>query len=216
MVDKKRNFLREGQEQNERNDVMREWVRARIAVARDAISAHQILRHFGVNLRQGGDDHEEQFSCPFHGEDTKPSARVYPSDARSGSHVWCFVCNERWDIFALWKKFKGQDDTKFTTLLFQLEKEFALSVPEGPELGSYGERVVPDTREFDELEQNYRTCETRLRHAKHAFAMQGFLVIGSLLDRIRYHLDSRLGDPPALKAQMRQILDKIGEKERQS
>lgn len=39
-----------------------------------------------------------QISCPFHGKDAHPSARVYP-DTNS---FRCFVCSKSWDVVGFW------------------------------------------------------------------------------------------------------------------
>lgn len=44
----------------------------------------------------GGLDEQEQLSCPFHGADTKKSARYYQ---RTDS-FYCWVCRKTWDLFS--------------------------------------------------------------------------------------------------------------------
>jgi len=39
---------------------------------------------------------EVQFSCPFHGRDNKPSARLY----KSTKTCYCWVCKKRWDVIS--------------------------------------------------------------------------------------------------------------------
>jgi hypothetical protein len=45
---------------------------------------------------------EQQISCPFHGPDSKPSARYYP-DSNS---MYCFTCKESWDTVSFIMKEK--------------------------------------------------------------------------------------------------------------
>jgi hypothetical protein len=39
---------------------------------------------------------EAQFKCPFHGQDTKPSARYY----RATQSCWCWACQKKWDVIS--------------------------------------------------------------------------------------------------------------------
>ena len=39
-----------------------------------------------------------QISCPFHGDDTHPSARVYPDD----NFFRCYFCSKSWDVVSYW------------------------------------------------------------------------------------------------------------------
>jgi len=196
----------------ERNEQYREWVRQRTDTLKSNVSAHDVLRRFGVDLRYGGSEAEEQISCPFHGRDTDPSARVYPESARSASHVWCFVCQERWDIFALWKKFNNETDARFTAVLLGLEKAFGIITPEGPQVDWSSRRRAGPTEEEEAVISLLRVCESRLRQAKSDFDMRGFLTVGKLLDGLHFNVTNRTIDPEEADKRARLILDKIGEK----
>lgn len=202
---------REALRDAERNDQYREWVRQRTEVLKSSVTAHDLLRHFGVMLRYGGSDNEEQISCPFHGKDTDPSARLYPESARSASGLWCFVCQERWDIFALWKKFNNDPDAKFTQVLFGLEKAFGIITPEGPAADWTYKKAGPTEEEEDVLAL-LEVCESRLRQAKPAFDMRGFLLVGKLLDGLHVGVQERTVATEDADKRARLILDKIGEK----
>jgi hypothetical protein len=200
-----RDYYREAETELAQSDASRRWVRARIDAIHERITAHDVLRRFGVALRYGS-DRREQFSCPFHGVDTQPSARVYPVSDRSPSHAWCFVCQERWDAITLWKKFTDFEGA-FTQLLASIEKEYGLSPPEAPP--SEGRKSDPERIALQEL---FDVCESRLQSAKSAFDMRGFLVMGSILDRLHSQVESN--EVPLRKAArvLRQVLAKIAEK----
>jgi hypothetical protein len=191
-----------------RSEGIRRWISARIEQIHSNITAHDVLRRNGVNLKQGASDREEQFPCPFHGHDNKPSARVYSSSNRGPSHVWCFTCHERWDAIALWKKFSGTE-SKFTYLLTQIERDFGLPTPEAPPMED-----EPDDAEAVELELLFGVCERRLKAAKSAFDMKAFLTVGSVLDRLFSGVENGTVNYETAKAALRRVLDKIGEKER--
>lgn len=204
--------FREALRKAEKNEVYSEWVRQRADTLRSGVSVHDVLRHFGHDLKYAGEDHEEQISCPFHGEDASPSARVYPGDARSPSHIWCWVCNERWDVFSLWKKFQGNTDEKFTAVMLGLERAFGIITPEGPKMDYKSSRQQGPTEEEHEVLDLLALCERRLREAKPKFEMKGFLVVGRLLDQLHAAMVARTIDVVGAEQRARALLDKIGEK----
>lgn len=195
----------------ERSESYREWVRQRTETLKQAVSAHDVLRHFGVQLKYSGDDNEEQISCPFHGQDADPSARLFPADARSSSRLYCFVCQERWDIFALWRKFQAQDDLRFTAILLGLEKAFGIPTPEAPKLDWEGKKSGP-TEEEHALFDLLAVTERRMRQAKPHFEMKGFFIVSKLLDHLHNEVQQREIDVDVADQRARAILDKIGEK----
>jgi len=106
------------------------WITARVERAREVVTAFDLLSRYGVTLPRGYDS-TQQIPCPFHG-DKRPSCRVYDSTAGQPSHVWCYVCNERWDVIRLFSKFENIESDKFTRVLTLLEKAFDLPpLPEG-------------------------------------------------------------------------------------
>jgi len=205
-----RDYQREAAGEVARTEGMRRWIAARIDQIHANLTAHDVLRRNGVNLKQGASEREEQFSCPFHGKDNKPSARVYPSSARGASHVWCYVCQEKgWDCITLWKKFSGFEG-RFTALLAQIERDFGLPTPEAPPAGV----EEPDDTESDELAEMFEICERRLKSAKGAFDMRGYLTVGSVLDKLYSGVENGQVTPQAAKGALQRVLDKIGEKKR--
>jgi hypothetical protein len=197
-------------EDKERNELFILWIRQRADALRNKVSAQDVLRHFGVDLKRGGSDSKEQICCPFHG-DKDPSARVYAAEGRSPSGVYCWVCRKRWDIFGLWKEFNGDPEMKFTTVLHGLERAFGLETPEAPDRnGVYLPRGPTEEEQgvLDLLE----VCEKRLRMAKSHFELQGYLAVGRLLDILHYQMNNKLTDPEDVETRARMILDKVGEK----
>lgn len=186
------------------------WMRARIETIHRTVSASDVLRRNGVRLQYG--DRREQFSCPFHGRDNKPSARIYPEVPGKPSHVWCFVCQERWDAIALWRKFEGHEkDVSFGRVLREIERAYGIVPPEGP---PPEEAESEDVSAFVEVMRLYEVCERRLRAAKPLFDMRGYLILGTILDRLCARVDERKTTPEKAKETIRVVLDKIGAKER--
>ncbi len=208
-----RNYRKEAAQEDAARKVWVEWLQRRVETINQKVSAHDVLRHGGVSLMTEG---EEQFSCPFHGADNKPSARVYPEDARSRSHAWCFVCQERWDVIALWKKFNPADGKTFSRVLREIEQAFGITAPEMPSGASVRESTSDASLEaFDAL---YRAAESRLLGSREAYRhlddMAGYLSAGQVLDKVRHHVDSRRMKPTRGEEILRQLLERIAVKVR--
>jgi len=121
------------------------------------------------------------------------------------------VCQERWDIFSLWKKFQAQDDLRFTQVLFGLERAFGILTPEAPEMSREVKSRGP-TEEEQEVLQLLEVCERRLRQAKPFCEMVSFLRMSQVLDALHYKVSTRDLAPATAKGVSKALLDKIGEK----
>jgi hypothetical protein len=194
----------------------RAWVRKRIDNIHENVTAYEILQRGGVDLNKS-DGEEEQFSCPFHGEDRRPSARVYPTEGGRPSHAWCFVCQEKnWDAIGLWRKFNGEEDKPFTQTLSEIERAYGLKTPE-----LHFEAILEDAPREDPSAEKVRillqTCENCLRRARPAYRelrdLNGYLTIGSVLDRVYYQWDKRQLEVEKVLAILQKMLGKITEKE---
>lgn len=188
------------------------WLKQRVAEINRRVTAHEVLRRGGVSIE--GDD-VEQFSCPFHGVDTKPSARVYPSDARSPSHAWCFVCQERWDVIALWKKFHPGDKS-FSRVIKEIESAFGIAASEMPKDAIFVSNKGSESLEaFDTL---CRAAEGRLLEVRGEYRrledLKGYLAAGQILDRLRFQVDNSRMDPEKGQKVLEKLLEKIAAKVR--
>jgi hypothetical protein len=189
------------------------WVDQRKEALLEKVSAHDVLRYFGVDLKFGGDHQEEQICCPFHG-DSNPSARVFPDIGGRPSHVFCYVCRGKgWDIFALWKLFNSDPEMKFTAVLRGLEKAFGLTTPEAPDMSRDPIQQGPTEEELVVIKL-LDACENRLRNNKAVFALEAFLKIGKLLDQLHYQVELQLINLDEAEERIRQVLAKISEKVR--
>lgn len=204
-----RDFRSEAEQEVRRSEAFRQWVSMRVEAIHDKVSPEDVLGRYGVSLRHGG-ARAEQFSCPFHGKDNKPSTRFYPAEGRKPSGVWCFVCQERWDAIALFRKFE-QLEGPFTRVLASIEKAFGLPTPEVP-------REAIDSNREDPLETEVRllteVCERRLRGAKPRFSLESYLRVGSVLDRLDFQLRQGKRTGAEALGVLRKLLEKVGERER--
>jgi len=194
---------------------MRQWLQERVKNVHQHVSAYDVLRRGGVEVKQSGDNEEEQFSCPFHGSDRKPSARVYPESGHAHSHAWCFVCQEKhWDVIGLWRKFNGGEDKSFSRILTEIEQTYGLTPPPMPrQATSYQEVKATSMELFDAF---CESCERRLRGTRGSYyKLQdpvGYLSAGQVLDKLRYRVDRKLTPPEKGKEILRQLLDRIAAK----
>ena len=203
-----RNFQDDAYAEHARHLAIKQWLSARAEAIRQSVSAYDVLSRNGVSLRKSGQQ-QEQISCPFHGSDTNPSARYYPENTKGYSGVWCFVCREKgWDAIGLWKKFSGE--TKWSRVLFSMERAFGLPTPEFD--------APPPEEEYDpllaEVESLLDACENRLIRERDRFDMGSYLKLGSILDRIRSQVDKGGLPLPKAREVLAQVLTKIGEKVR--
>jgi len=204
-----RDYQQEAYAEHERNLAIQQWMKDRVANIHANITAADVLVRNGITLHKNGHQ-QEQISCPFHGEDRKPSARYYPQNNNGSSSVWCFVCREQWDAIGLWKKFNGE--SKFSELLFNIERAFGISPPESRLPTAIVEEEYDPLQE--EVKSQFEACESRLRQERDQFEMETHLKLGSIVDRLRYAHENNLLPLEEVKLRLDQVLDKIGEKVR--
>lgn len=175
----------DGLAEQSRRTAIHEWNKRRLANLHAHVSAADVLIRHGVSLQRNGEQ-PEQISCPFHGNDKKPSAKYFPADGNKHSSVWCFVCHEQWDALTLWKKFNGTE--RFTEILWQLERAFGVTPPEA---NGIPEAEEPYDPMVDEVRQLFEVAERRLREYRDLFALEAHLKLGQILDHTQFYLDSR-------------------------
>jgi len=69
---------------------------------------------------------EEQYSCTFHGEDRKKSARYY----RETDSCYCWTCKRRWDIYSYLQQ---KEAMTFFQVLDYLVKTYAIKTKDLPD-----------------------------------------------------------------------------------
>lgn len=195
-----------------------EWMALRVAQVHRNVSAFDVLGRRGVGLVSTS-GRAEQFSCPFHGVDRRPSARIYPETARSPSHAWCFVCQERWDAISLWRKFNGDnEDVPFGRTLTEIEQAFGLPKVEIPTELRATTESFEESKGFLAFLALLEACERRLKLAYPSYRKLGdrlgYLSASSLLDKVLYRVEQRLVAPEKGEEVLRQLLTRIGDKVR--
>jgi hypothetical protein len=200
-------YEEEARREIEQQEGFRRWIADRITVIHATVTASDILQRNGVKLRYGG-QRAEQIFCPFHGNSKTPAGRYHPADARKPDHVWCFVCNQQWDAITLFKKY-AEYTGKFSGLLRMIERDYNITPPEMP-------TTVPDDepaeQELAEVLALLDTCERCLKRGQRAFDLRGYLILGSVLDKLSFGIDAGTLPMPKARETMRRVLDKISEK----
>lgn len=197
------------------SEARKAWFAQRVAAIHERVTAYEVLRLNGIDLNQSSDDQAEQISCPFHGADAKPSARIHPEEGDNHSHVWCYVCQvPGWDAIGLWRKFNN--DCSFGQALSGLERAFGLTTPEAPKEGFKEPEVDEDLERF---KRHYMAAESRLKSLlgdfKRIDGMDIYLKAGRILDRTKFRVDKKAW--PARKGleALSKMLERIGEKVRE-
>ena len=68
-------------------------IREKLAAVKTSVKIVDVLRHHGINVPDGIN---QQISCPFHGIDSHPSARVYTQT----NTIFCWTCHSLWDVIS--------------------------------------------------------------------------------------------------------------------
>jgi hypothetical protein len=76
---------------------------------------------------------EVQFKCPIHGQDNKPSARLY----NSTKSCYCWVCRKSWDVVSFTRDMEKLSFTETLQYMVNLHKVDTSSIPDGPNLDPY-------------------------------------------------------------------------------
>ena len=204
-----RDYHKEAEQEDSQKKLRKAWVQTRVEAILNRVSAFVILRRYNAQLQQSGENRIEQISCPFHGKDNKPSARIFPASAKGPSHVWCYVCQERWDAIGLWRKY-NDDTVPFTRSLMELERAYGLPTPEIPNVIDMRDAIRK--QEYEELEKLLNIAERRLFNARDAFDMKAYLTLGSVLDKLHSRFEAETLQGISFRATIRKILDKIGDR----
>lgn len=189
-----------------------EWYRRRVEEVLQKVSAFDILRRNGIRIKQVSETRAEQIHCPFHGADNKPSARVYPDNARRASHIWCYVCQKSWDAIGLHMGFQS---LKFSQALSDLERNYGIEVPEMPK-DLEGLVEQPPDEALEQFYVLFEVSERRLKLARPSYKalqdLQGYLTASSVLDKVLHRVENRRISPDRGVEVLHQLLGKVSAK----
>ena len=98
-------------------------VRDKLQAVKTTVKMVDVLRMHGIIVPA---DAQSQISCPFHGADTHPSARVYAQT----NTLFCWTCHKLWDVIAAEMQFTG---SSLTDAVDALIVTFVVPVAEQPQ-----------------------------------------------------------------------------------
>jgi len=188
-----------------------EWVARRIMAVRESFSAFDALMERGIDTIPD-DSTPTQISCPFHGQDNRPSARFYPRSGGKHDYVRCFKCRENWDSIALYGKFQG---LRFMDALVELERRFHLKIPkrpEGPEIvepTDRGSSYVSD--KWADTPRMIAMLEAKLLRIRDKCNLTDFIKFCRVLDAIDWDYEKIQKTVPEMTAALRKLMDRMDE-----
>lgn len=122
---------------------------------------------------------EEQFSCPFHGVDRKPSARYY----KLTDSAHCFTCHESWDIFSYTMK---DEVMSFREAVNSLIKRYHVDLSKLPDIAESSQtrkfgrdRVKVDNRKLhtEKIQQAIQALRDELDFEKYRKMVFAFMLL---------------------------------------
>lgn len=116
---------------------------------------------------------EVQFQCPFHGEDRKPSARLY----RSTKSCYCWFCKKRWDTISFImekERLKFIDALKFIISKYKLDVS---SIPDEPDIRIKKPSVSLQEVELKRIEDNIRDLRKKTNFEKYRALVSAWYMI---------------------------------------
>ena len=96
-----------------------EYWKKRIDNINSGVRLRSLIDYFNIDCQSEGEI--TQVHCPFHGYDAHASARIYESNS-----MYCWVCNNNWDVIAFIKDFKN---IKFKDAIIFLEDMYSIQKP---------------------------------------------------------------------------------------
>lgn len=152
-------------------------MRDRILNIKDRINMTDLLSRLDL-LPYSGAAEEFQMRCPFHGQDSKPSARIYRN-----ALFKCFACGVAYDIVSFYSEFKkvGLKDA-----CYLLEKEFGVEwdhTESGPNVSPKSRSVENPTARQVKIEDLVRITEKQIMERKHELGLEKYAKALYVLDR---------------------------------
>lgn len=121
---------------------------------------------------------EVQFRCPFHGEDNKPSARLY----KETNSAWCWVCRKRWDIISF---VMDKENLSFRGALGHLIRKYKIdisSIPDGPTIEPLKEYSVPKIKKI------MSEIEIEISDLKYKIPFEKYNIFCAVYDNIEFRM----------------------------
>jgi hypothetical protein len=131
-----------------------------------------------LNLLPSSAEGEFQMRCPFHGQDSKPSARIYRNQLFK-----CFACGVAYDVISFYSEYKK---VNFRDSCYLLEKQFNVKWDESSEIRSSNPETRPSkapTHREISLSDLVRITEKQLIERKKDLGLEKYAKSFYVLDR---------------------------------
>lgn len=130
-----------------------------------------------LNLLPSSADGDFQMRCPFHGQDSKPSARIYRNELFK-----CFACGVAYDIIGFYSEYKK---VNFRDSCYLLEKQFGVKwdgVEDSPVSRESRPQQTPSIRDLS-LADLLRITEKQLIEKKKDLGLEKYAKSFYVLDK---------------------------------
>lgn len=151
-------------------------VELRAESLRRQLSIFDVMEKLSIEFLHRG---THQVPCPFHGEDRKPSARIYADTNK----IYCFTCARGWDVLGT---VQAKRECSFSDAVSWLEVEFKIEYA-GDGLASLVQSKL-DHVPRPQLEQFYLMVEDRLIAARDILDLDKYCKYLTALDLVSYRL----------------------------
>jgi DNA primase len=165
-----------------------------------------VLEDYGYEVRVDAGDREQQYRCDLHGDDQKPSARVYPQT----NSTYCFACSQFRDVIQFVRDKEGKS---FSEACQILEDKYGLDPL--PWTNDEETKKSPSTvEEIDQISRHKRSMEDEVLRVQtmldnltkdRDLGMDETLACWEAFDRILYGMETEKWT----ETQGKEALDKL-------
>jgi hypothetical protein len=172
-------------------------IREKLQSVKASVSMVDLLKLHGISVSSVADT---QISCPFHGADIHPSARVFPAT----NTIFCWTCHQMWDVVAAEMQFSG---TEFNEAVEFLALKFNVSVAShSAELNKFYSQVAK--YQYGDLKQaQTQSLDLAYRFRAYYFSIPDWQVVRHLVEYFWQEYDSIVASELSPAQQLDQVLE---------
>lgn len=155
-----------------------------------------LISLFEINVRSSFGN-ERQCSCPFHGEDKHPSARIYVKT----NSMYCFTCKKSYDVIDIIREFKKlsfDEVIEFIKINWTEKKE-----NRNKQIQKQNQFSLKNHSFYDIL----NLTNNRLEDIKDKIPFEKYLIACNYIDRISFNFEC--SEDENLKNNLNQFLMKL-------